>query len=99
MFFIVNPMVLHYIALESIPHEMSHFFWFVRFYYCISHRALGIHPFIQTIFMYLFQGLVERLQEDIEYKQNKYRDDLSSVTSGLDSLYEYINSGPVDFMM
>ena len=55
------------------------------------------HSFIHTIFMYLFQGLVERLQEDIEYKQNKYRDDLSSVTSGLDSLYEYINSGPVDF--
>ena len=58
------------------------------------------HPsFNHTIFMRLFQGLVERLQDDIEYKQNKYRDDLSSVTSGLDSLYEYINSGPVDFKM
>ena len=58
------------------------------------------HPsFNHTIFMRLLQGLVERLQDDIEYKQNKYRDDLSSVTSGLDSLYEYINSGPVDFKM
>ena len=76
-----------------------HIFLVCQIYYCISHSALDIHPFNQTIFMYLLQGLVERLQDDIEYKQNKYRDDLSSVTSGLDSLYEYINSGPVDFKM
>jgi len=38
---------------------------------------------------------MERLQEDIEYKQQRYREDLSSVTSGMESLYEYISSEPV----
>ncbi|XP_067947857.1 tubulin epsilon and delta complex protein 1-like [Watersipora subatra] len=43
------------------------------------------------------QGLVERLQSSIDYKQIRYQDDLSSVTSGMESLYEYVTRGPVNF--
>ena len=46
---------------------------------------------------HVLQVLVERLQNDIDYKQARYQDDLSSVTSGMESLYEYITRGPIDF--
>ena len=82
--------------MESIPHEMSHLSWFVRFV-TVFHIELST-SFIHSNNIYVFISGISR-EIAGEYKQNKYRDDLSSVTSGLDSLYEYINSGPVDFKM
>ena len=40
---------------------------------------------------------MEGLQRDIDYKEARYREDLSSVTSGMDSLYDYVSRGSVDF--